>query len=191
MIRLFSMLALLALTSVPALAERDLNYSYLEVRYQDAEVDIDGAEPIDGDGFVLGGSLAVADNLFLFINRDELEFDDGVTLDTRVLGGGLMFDIGPRVDVVFRAGLVDGEFADPLFIDDDDGYLVSAGIRALVTDTIELHGNMSRIDFDNFDEEDIATFGAEFYISEHLSVGPAISLIEDTTSISVGARLYF
>ncbi len=173
-----------------ATAGDDLSYSYLEVRYSDAELD-DGFVDIDGNGYILNGSLEFSDTVHLFIGRDKLEFDDNVDLRTHIIGGGLALPLSPRTDIVLRAGFVDASFSTPFFKDDDDGYFASAGIRALLTDDIELYGEVRSLQLDDAGDEEAATLGLDFYSSKGLAVGPSVTWVEDTTIYSLGARFYF
>ncbi|MEM8547979.1 MAG: hypothetical protein AAGF46_07440, partial [Pseudomonadota bacterium] len=93
--------------------------------------------------------------------------------------------------IQLRGGIVDAEFADGFGRIDDDGYFVSAGARALVTDDIELYGSATRFEFDNFDEEELVTVGADFYFNDSIAVGPTVSWVEDTTTVTIGARIFF
>ncbi|MEO0574477.1 MAG: hypothetical protein AAF004_03370 [Pseudomonadota bacterium] len=195
---------LIALTltalSVGAYADhRDnaLSYDVLEYRYQESELDA-GAFDIDGDGYVLAGSVEISNALHVFAGFDKLTFDDNVELKTTSLGIGWAFDLSARTDIVLRAGIVDAEFNTPTFTADDffvdpseDGVLFSAGVRSFVRDDIELYASLNRFQFEEFDDEESVLAGLDFYFSDSFAIGPAIHWVEDTTTWSIGGKFYF
>ena len=173
-----------------AAAGDDLSYSYLEARYAEAELD-DDAFNIDGDGFVLNGSLEFSETVHLFIGYDKLEFDDNVDVKTRLIGGGVAIPLSPQADVVLRAGFAEARFSTPFFEDEDDGHFASLGFRALVTPDIELYGDFRSLRLDDAGDEESTTLGLDFYANDGLAVGPAVTWVDDTTIWSLGAKFYF
>ncbi|MEM7610849.1 MAG: outer membrane beta-barrel protein [Pseudomonadota bacterium] len=186
---LLAALGALAINAAPALAEGP-DYDYLEFRYAETELDA-GSFDVEGDGFVANGSFEFAETVHLFVGYDTLEFDDNVELDTLILGAGLAVPLSNRTDLVFRGGFVDASFETPFFEDDDDGYFMSAGVRSMVTPDIELYGDWRRIDLDNSGDENATTIGGDFFVTDTLAVGPSITWIDDTTTWTLGAKLYF
>lgn len=184
-------ISLLALITAAASAHADdLSYNYLEVRYAEADLD-DGFEDIDGDGFVLNGSLEFSDSLHVFVGYDTLEFADGVDISTTVFGGGFALPLSGTTDLVLRAGVFDAELDTPLFTADDQGGLFSVGFRTLVRDDIELYGEIKRLEFDDAGREQYKTLGAEFYLNDGFSIGPSVTWVEDTRTWTLGGRFYF
>lgn len=178
--------------------DNDLSYDVIEYRYQEAELDA-GAFNIDGDGYILAGSLEISPSLHVFAGFDKLTFDDNVELKTTTLGMGWAFDLSARTDLVLRAGIVDAEFSTPftngpgdIFEEPSaDGVVFSAGVRSFVRDDIEFYGSINRFQFDDIDDEESAIVGLDFYFSDGFAVGPAITWIEDTTTWSIGGKFYF
>lgn len=181
----------LALIAAGAGADR-LSYSYLEPRYAEAELDNDGfGDDIDADGYVFNGSLEFSHNVHLFVGYDKLEFDDDVTLRTRLIGGGFVLPLSNRADIVLRGGFVEADFDTPFFNDEDDGTFASIGARFLVADDIELYGDFRALNLDDAGDEDSTTVGLEFYVNDGLSVGPSVTWIDDVTTWTLGGRIYF
>lgn len=188
-------LALLALASAGAQAhDNPIRYNYAEFRYAESEVEIDdsfGSTDIDGDGFVVNGFVELGDSTHLFVNYDRLEFDDNVDLSTTVYGGGFNFAMSNRTDIVLRIGFADARFETPFFEDNDDGLFLSAGIRTMLTDKLEFYGSLASLDLEDAGDEEIATAGIDLFLNDNLAIGPAVQVIDDTTTWSVGAKLYF
>lgn len=179
----------LALAAGHATAD-GLSYSYIEPRWAETELD-DGTFDIEGDGFLINGSLEFSETVHLFIGYDRLEFDDNVDVSTRLIGGGIAVPLSPSADLVFRGGFVEAEFETPFFKDEDDGTFLSAGARVLVTPEIELYGDYRRLNLDDAADEDATTIGLEFYASDSFSVGPSVTWVDDVTTWTLGGRIYF
>lgn len=180
----------LVLAAGHATAADDLSYSYIEPRWAETELD-DGTFEVEGDGFLINGSLEFSETVHLFIGYDRLEFDDDVEVNTRLIGGGLAVPLSPRADLVFRGGFARAEFETPFFRDEDDGTFLSAGARVLVTPEIELYGDYRRLNLDDAVDEDSTTIGLEFYASDSFSVGPSVTWVDDVTTWTLGGRIYF
>ncbi|MEN7342085.1 MAG: hypothetical protein AAAFM81_04050 [Pseudomonadota bacterium] len=188
----FRKIAALTLVTLPmtGFAVDELSYDYLELRYAESEIDVNPGQ-IDGDGWQFNGLFEISNSLHLFAGYERFEFDDNVRVSTTVVGGGLALGVSPTTDIVLRAGFVDGELDDPLFETSDEGFLLSAGVRSLITPDIELYGNLQTIDFDDIGEEELMTVGADFYLNDEFSIGPNITWVEDTTTWSIGAKFFF
>ena len=171
-----------------------LSYAYLELRYAESEVEVnDGFDEVDvdGDGFVLNGFVEVGGAFHLFANYDRLEFDDNVDISTTVYGGGFNFSISPSTDLVLRLGFADARFETPFFEDEDDGLFTSVGIRTMLHEDIELYGSLANLSLDNAEDEEIATVGIDFFLTDALALGPWVQVIDDTTTWTIGAKVYF
>ena len=189
-----TLLAVTALTALPVANahESSIRYNYAEFRYAESEVDIDGTpEDIDGDGFQVNGFVELGDSFHLFLGYDRLEFDDDVDLSTTLVGGGLDFSLSRRTDLFVRFAFADARFETPFFEDEDDGTYLAAGIRTMLHRDIELYGSLASLDLDDGGDEEIATAGLDFFLNENLALGPAVQVIDDTTTWSLGAKVYF
>ncbi len=180
----------LAFAAGQATAADDLSYSYIEPRWAETELD-DGTFDVEGDGFLINGSLEFSETVHLFIGYDRLEFDDNVDVSTRLIGGGLAVPLSRSADLVFRGGFAEAEFETPFFSDEDDGTFLSAGARVLVTPDIELYGDYRKLNLDDAADEESTTIGLEFYASDSFSVGPSITWVDDVTTYTLGGRIYF
>jgi len=98
MLRKVSGLSLL-LFAAPTMAA-DISYNFIEVGYQ--EIDIDGGFlgglDIDGDGYGIAGSFELNENWFVAASYAKAEFDFGVDLDQVALGAGYHVPISDNAD---------------------------------------------------------------------------------------------
>lgn len=178
----------LAATSVAA---QDLSYDFIEFRYAETEIDVDGFDEVDGDGYQLGGSFALTPDVHAFVDYENLEFDQDVEAAGFEIGLGYQIPVGRSTDLVMRVAYVDAEVDTPFGDFNDDGFSVSAGFRGLLSDSIELRGGASYVDLDRSGDDTSLQLGADFYLNESFSVGPELTLTDETTTWTLGARFYF
>lgn len=176
----------------PALAAQpgtgDLRYTYVEGGY--LNVDLDDFDE-DGDGFFLGGSVLVVDQLFLTADYDYADFDGGIDARTLDLGVGIRLPAAPGADVVFSGGYVDAEVETRFGDFDDDGYFVTGGMRWMVTPQVELNGGLKYVDLDESGDDLAVQFGGLVTVRPNLAVLGEIELADDADSIAIGLRYYF
>lgn len=173
--------SLMVLTPIGAAAATpSQGYSFLEMDY----IDYDNV-----DGFGFEGSVEIGPNAYLNGGYEELEDTSpfaNTTLETLYLGGGVAFGIAPTTDLHFGAAFVDQQLGNF----DDSGFQVDAGIRARLSDVIELYGDARHRDFGDFDE-DMLGAGIRLHLTPvfHLSAG-----VEDADNYDgyrIGARFSF
>ena len=176
--------------AMPALADNGMSYSYVEAAYIDTEIEV-GSTDVDGDGIGLTGSAALNDTVFLTASYGTQDFDFGIDLDQWSVGVGAHTPLSDSVDLVGSISYVDAEVDTSFGSADDDGYLLTAGVRAQVAPNVELEGGISFIDLDESGDETALVFGGRYYFTEQFAVGAGVSIADDTTGWNIGARLEF
>lgn len=169
----------------------DLNYDYAELRYVDVEIDTDGGNDADGDGFEIGGSYQIADNWHLFGSYQTLDFDFNIDLSTLEIGAGYMVPVNTNTDLVARLAYIDGEI-DTGFGDlDDSGLGMSAGFRHLFSPQIEGRAFINYVDLDESGSDTSFELAGDYFFNNQFSGGISLEFGDDATSFSLGGRYYF
>lgn len=166
----------------------DLRYTYVEGGY--LNVDVESFNE-DGDGLFLGGSVLVADPIYLVANYDYADFDRGIDARTLDLGVGVRLPAAPNVDVVLEGGYVDAEVETNFGDFDDDGYFAAGGARWMVNSQVELNGGLRYVDLDESGDDLAVQVGGLVSVLPNLAVLADIEFADDADSISIGFRYYF
>ena len=185
----FGLVALGAAMTMPAIADDDMSYNYVEAAYVDTEID-DGLD-VDGDGVFVNGSVELGDTFFLTAGYGSQEFDFSVDLDQWAVGIGGHAPISDNIDFVAALRYIDAEVDTPFGDIDDDGYGAGVGLRARVTDNIELEGGVNYVDLDDGGDDTSFAFGGRYYLTENFALGAGVELGDDVTSWQAGVRVEF
>ena len=176
---------LLAAGPIAAQAE-DMSYSFVDAGY--SEMNLDGGPT--GDGFAARGSVGFAENFFVF--ADYLNQDFGpVDVDIYSVGLGGHLEIAESVDLVGKAGYLEADASGGGFSVDDDGYLVSAGVRARPASQFELEGNVIYRDFGGNADDTAVAVGARYFFTDMFAVGAEYEFSDDADTWFAGVRLSF
>jgi opacity protein-like surface antigen len=180
-------IALLVLTlgSTTVLAD-GFSYSFIGAGYARAEV-VDET----GDGFGIGGSAALGDNWHIFAGYQSLGFDFDIDLSALSAGVGFNTPISEKIDVVAQVAYLYAEADTPLGSVDDNGYGVSVGLRAWVSERVELDGSIAYSDFGDGGNDTSFGAGVQFYFTEQFSVGLGLGFADDVDTYTLGGRFYF
>lgn len=174
-------------------------YTYAELGYAHIKLDVAGRDR-SGDGAVLGGSVAVTDTVHLFGGYTYAEFDfnsggfGNADIDYRslTLGVGANLSINSTVDLVGRLAYVTAEAKRIGFKVDEDGYGLSAGVRAMVTEQIELNGFVNYVDLgSDLGDDASVSLGALYSFTDQFAVGLGGEFGGDASAITAGVRFYF
>jgi opacity protein-like surface antigen len=164
-------------------------YTFVEGGYN--WIDFDDANA-DGDAFNVGGSVAVTDMVHLFANYQDGNIDGGgfdFDLSTINLGAGLNIALSPTVDLVTQAAWVRVDVdVNGFGSDNEDGYSLGVGVRAMVMPQLELNGGVSYVDVN--DDDTALNLGAVYSFNDMFAVTGGASFGDNITSYGVGARLY-
>ncbi len=141
-----------ALAALPLSAfAQALSYNYIEGGYLKATLEDGDADDFDFDGYTIGGSGKLAEQVYLFGDYRSLESDtvNGTRLDvsTARAGLGLIVPVNPNFDITFGGGVAfakfdyEGSGAGLTPEDNDDtGYFVQSIARAKVIPALEING---------------------------------------------------
>jgi Ax21 family sulfation-dependent quorum factor len=183
-----AMVASLLVAAVPFAAQaEDMSYSYLDLNY--VETDIDNGPT--ADGFGLRGSVAFAENYFVFGEYTNQDLR-GVDIDQFAVGLGGHLGLTETVDLVGRVGYVDAEVSAGGFSVSVDGYLVSAGLRGQVAEDFELEGHVIHRDLGDDGGDDTAfSIGGRYFFTDRFALGAEYEIADDAKTILVGGRFSF
>ena len=181
---------LLLAVSTAAMAD-DLNYNFLSLGYERIELDDDFGFDVDGDGWTIGGSFEVGESWFLFAGYGMADFDFGIDLDQWAAGGGYHLPMADNVDFVATLSYQRADVSAGSLSVDDDGFGASVGIRAMVSERVELNGSINYVDFGDFGDETSFGGSAWLNLTEQFALGLGVSFSDDATEYGLGGRLYF
>lgn len=192
------LLVMLLATGAQA-ATQGPRYTFAELGYVNIEIDDDGffGEDPDGDGFQLSGSVAVADMVHLFAGYTDAElgldnFGVDVDYETYSLGVGLNYALTSSVDLVGRLAYLKAEVGvDGFGSEDENGYGVSVGSRAMLTDKFELNGFLTYSDFGDDLDDTAVSLGAVYNFTPMFAVAGGVGFGDDSRAYNLGVRLYF
>jgi hypothetical protein len=173
-----------------AVASEGPRYTFGEIGY--ARVDFDNFNE-DADVFGANGSLAISDRIYLIASYSDGSIDASgfdVDLKTAEAGAGLHFPLNDKVDFIVDASYIWAEVdADNFNSQDDDGYGIRVGLRAMLTPQFELNGGGTYADVT--DDETAAYVGVVYNFTDMFAITGDVSVGDDATSYGVGMRLYF
>lgn len=171
----------------------EFSYNFFEFGYQTVEIDdvVPGLD-VDGDGFVLGGSVEVAEDWFVLASYSAIDFDFGVDGDTLELGGGYHAAISDRADFFATLSYLRAEAsANGFSSDSEDGIGMRVGVRGKVSDRVELEGSLGYANLGGGNDGTSFSVGALYEFTPTVSGGVRFGVEEDATAFGVGARFYF
>lgn len=181
--RIVALAGILALAPLAAQAE-DIGYSYVDVGY--IAVDFDDFSE-DADGFVLRGSIDIAERFFLFADYTDVSVS-GIDEQDYGVGFGYAWPVSDTMSVYGKLGYVRAEADGFGFSVDDDGYSVAAGVRARVAEQFELEGSINYADFGDLGDGTNLGIGARYYFNDQFAVGVEGGFGDDATSYGIGFR---
>lgn len=168
----------------------DISYDYVRLSYVDTELDA-GPVDVDGDGLEIGGSISIVNNTFAFGKYSDLDLDFGLDASLLEIGGGYHHPITPKVDLVGRLGYVRADIDSPVGDADDDGLLLSGGVRSRMTDSIEGRAALNYRMMDEGDNDTELELGGDYYVTERITVGAGLCLGDDVTTWMLSGRFSF
>lgn len=185
----------LLLAGTAAAQQTALSYNYVEGNITKGEIS-------DFDYTTYGAELSIAlgDTLFVKGTLAEGESDDevfgglssdNVDISAYTLGLGAHLPISSRTDFVTEVSYIKNEIGFRGFNQDADGYGVDAGIRTMLSDSVELAAGVNYVDGDDIDGELGFSADARFYLSNRLSLSVGYAERDDVDGISAGLRFNF
>jgi len=194
--KLSSVFAASLLASTCALAEQAPKWDFIQASY--TTIEIDEADWIDLSGFGISGSKLINENLFIAASYNNVSDSfHGFKVDITNLSAGIGYRHGLTATTDFYgiASIIaqdvdtyyDGEGDDG---DDDTGYMLTAGVRSMLTDNFELSGSVAYGDI--FDESDTSfALNAFYHFNANLSVGASYAIADDTDTLGASVRYSF
>lgn len=187
-----------SLATCPLLAANaeGIGYTYADLAY--VTTDIDGFDD-ELDGFLLRGSLEIADNWFLYARYlDESVSTQGVDIDFQQysVGGGYAWSFAENMDLYGRLGYTKAEVDVENFgfgdLDaDDDGYELGVGVRARPIDIIELEGAINYVDLSDSGDDTSLGVAARWFITDAIALGVEGEFADDADTLGIGFRWQF
>jgi outer membrane protein with beta-barrel domain len=178
-----------AVSAASAFAGEGPRYTYVDVGYE--RINPDNFND-DADAGALAGSLAVANNVHVFAGYSYGRLDTrgiSVDLESAEAGAGLNFPLTNTMDIVAEAAYLWAKVdADQFGSEDDDGYGVQVGLRAMLTPKFELNGGVSYTDVS--DSETAGFLGAVYSFTDVFAMTAGVSVGQDVTSYGAGVRFY-
>jgi hypothetical protein len=167
----------------------DLNYSFVELGWQQAEFDDLDA---DGDGFGVRGSMAFTDALHGFVSYSDQSYDFDVGGEFLEVGVGYAWSMSPKLDIVGRLAYLDTSFDIPGFGDvSDDGFALGGYLRGKPMENLELTGGIDLVDYSDGGSDEQFGLGARYFFTKQFAAGLDMSFNDFGTTYTLGGRMSF
>jgi len=174
----------------------EIRYSYVDLGLTGGQIDAGFTDFDFGTASVIG-SWGVNTNIALFagVAGGTVDVESQgfcCDIDTSEFTVGIIphFALAENVDIVFPLGALRAEVDDGFFSDDDTGYTIGVGIRALVHPRWELSAGVSYVDI--FDDDDQSFGGSvRWHIVSLFSLALGVSFADDVESAALSARFTF
>jgi Outer membrane protein beta-barrel domain len=185
--------AVVALAGISAAHAGDLSYSYAEGGI--GRVDLDQIDA--GDSYFIGGSLGFGTSWLGFVEYSTSKFDEAgmdADLDQAMVGFGGHFAMADNIDFVGKLAYVDQsvDVNTPLGNGsaDENGYMLSAGVRGRMLERLDLSGAVEYVDVGDGDDTGLSLRGL-YDFTDMFSLGARLGYSDDATSYGVFARFTF
>ncbi|EKE82144.1 outer membrane beta-barrel protein [Idiomarina xiamenensis] len=179
-----------------ASARDTVSYDYIGANYMQVEID-DVADNFEPDGYEVRGSFQFENNLFVEASYSDL--NDDITLDEtdsdvdydvsyRLAGIGYAWDLGsPRNSLYVSGGYADVEIGDA----SEDGYYLSAGVRSMLTPSIEGQLGAKHIDVGDDYDTTGAVASLAFFLTDALDIRASYTHEDNGSIASLGLNFNF
>ena len=180
-----------ALLAGSAAAAEGPRYTYGEIGY--SVIDFDNFSD-DADVYSADGSLALTDRLHLiagYLNGSVDTSNVNIDLEGAQGGLGMHFPLNETVDFVADVAYV-WEKVDAnrgFGSNDEDGYAVNVGLRAMLTPEFEVNGGGSYADVS--DDDTALNLGVVYNFNRMFAITGNVSVGDNATAYGAGLRLYF
>lgn len=174
---LLTVAAISGMSSAALAASPD--WRFVEGGYTNAELG-----NADFDGLNVSGVYLLENNIYVTGEYRMLD-ESGVDLDMTTLGVGYRMPLNASTDAYFGANFerIDVENYD------DNGYSVNAGVRSMISEQVELLGELGYYDVDDGDVT--VKVGANYYFNPRWAVGASYEKIDDLDITQLTARYTF
>lgn len=159
-----------------------LSYSYVELRYVDADDN-------GGDGLRLNGSYDFGNRWLIVGGLTSLEYNQNVDVTWLEIGAGYVYPFRNSFDLTASLRFVDAEVETPGNDFDDTGLALSGGVRGLVAPKFEVRGSVNYINLD--DSDTYLELAGDYHFTPQVSAGVSLEFAGDNDLITLGGRWYF
>ena len=178
----YGAIASLALAPAAVLAASP-DYTYIEGGYVNSDFDGGGS----ADGFGIGGSAEVGENIFIIASFSRVS-DAGQDLDIPTAGIGYKSAVSDTTDVNVSIAYVDVDLSGCC---SEDGYALDASLRSMMSNEFELNGGITYVDLGGAGGDDTSFHvGGVYSFNDSFAVTGGISASNDVTTFSIGGRFY-
>lgn len=169
----------------------ELRYDFLDLNLAFGEVDTVG-DDVDFSAIGIGGSWGFHDNFALFASLGAGEIDAFGDIDTTELSFGINphFAINEKIDIVIPVALLWADLDGRGFSDDDTGYSIGIGLRALLSPAWELGVGVQHVDIFDGDEQTISA-NIRWHLNHLFSLGLGGDFGDDASAVLFNARFSF
>jgi hypothetical protein len=185
--------ALLFLSASTFAAEppAELRYDFVDIDLAFGESDTIGND-VDFTRFGAAGSWGFHENIALIGSLSVGEIDVPGDAETTELSVGINphFALSDNLDLVIPIAIRWAEIDNRGFSDDDTGYSIGVGVRALLNPAWELGGGLQHVDI--FDDDDQSLYGSvRWHLNKLFSLGLAAEVGGDASAVIFNARFSF
>ena len=174
-----------------------LQYSFVDVAYSQAEVDVGGGfGDIDADIIGISVSVAITDQVFIQGGYANADFDDvlGISLESDDIFLGIGWHTATSTNTDFFIDVnylyVDAEacLGGLCISDDDSGFGVNLGLRSLMgNDKFELAGSVGYADI-GVSSDFVGAASARYHFTSAFSGAIGAAFSDDVTQYGVNLR---
>ena len=179
-----------ALLALPGIGRAEFNYTAVDFSYADVKVDV-GPFNVDGDGFALGGTYTVSDAFFVGGSYEDYGLDFNVDASILEIGGGYFYTFNEDLDFVATFSYVDTEVSSGGLSADDNGLAIGGGVRARLSDRIDVDAMAKITDFDKGDNDSGVELRGRYFFNDDFAVTAQIDLGKDIETMRIGIRKEF
>lgn len=184
--------AILALGSAPAMAD-GLSYHYLDVAYQQADLDgIDGGGPQVNAVAAIGNSPAFFEFKYRTLSFSDSGFD--LDIDDLEVGLGFVLPVAQSANFDASFGLLrrDASISSAFgsASDDDTGYYARAGLRGMVSSSVELFADLTYFEINDVTDTKLDA-GTSINIAHNAALVLAYNTEEDLDGFRAAVRFQF
>jgi hypothetical protein len=176
-------IAVLLLAFATTASAEGFDYDYFDFGW--GSINYDGGP--DGDGFAVGGSVVVADNLHIFAGYLGADLDFGVDATSYGIGLGYNTPVSDKVDFVAGVSYEYVEFG-PF---DENGYGLSIGLRFAASTELEFNAGLGYVDLGDAGDDTSIGAGFLYDLSDNFAFGLSGSWSDDASVYGINGRWYF
>lgn len=186
---MFRVSLLAVLMALPMFANaQGFDYDFFELTY--GTVDLDDAD-VDGDGFGINGSFAIADNFYAFGGYRATDFDFNIDGTNFNLGLGYNRALSDVLDIVAGLSYEYVELDSAFGSVDDNGFGLGVGLRFAATPELELNAGINYVDLSDSGSDTSLNFRGLYNFTPAIALAVGAGFSDDATSFSIGGRFYF